>query len=167
MERNEAIEIVKRNYPHVSGSGTQFESALRTLIPELKESEDEQNRKWILEYLYDGLRKSDEQFKDQFKCAIAWLKKQGERNTDNSIWYKVEPEEYVLEKTLICKKNGEIDLVEHTLLSETDAEYALPISSLGIPKSLEKQGEQNLANSAKTCKVEPKFKVGDWVTIKE
>ena len=28
---------------------------------------------------------------------------------------------------------------------------------------LEKQGLQNLANSAKTCKVEPKFKVGDWI----
>ena len=28
---------------------------------------------------------------------------------------------------------------------------------------LEKQGEQNLANSAKTCKVEPKFKVGDCI----
>ena len=47
-------------------------------FPELKESEDEKHRKWILEYLYDGLRKSDEQFKDHFKCAIAWLEKQGE-----------------------------------------------------------------------------------------
>lgn len=28
---------------------------------------------------------------------------------------------------------------------------------------LEKQGESNLANSEKTCKVEPKFKAGDWV----
>lgn len=49
---------------------------LETIFPELKESEDEQHRKWILEYLYDGFRKSDEQFKDQFKCAIAWLEKQ-------------------------------------------------------------------------------------------
>lgn len=48
-------------------------------FPELKESEDEQHRKWILEYLYDGLRKSDEQFKGQFKCAIAWFEKQGEQ----------------------------------------------------------------------------------------
>ena len=48
------------------------------IFPELKESEDEQHRKWILDYLYDGLRKSDEQFKDHFKAAIAWLEKQGE-----------------------------------------------------------------------------------------
>ena len=31
---------------------------------------------------------------------------------------------------------------------------------------LEKQGEQSLANSAKTCKVEPKFKVGDFIQYK-
>lgn len=54
-------------------------SELETMFPELKESEDEQHRKWILEYLYDGLQKSDEQFKSQFKCAIAWLEKQGEK----------------------------------------------------------------------------------------
>jgi len=58
---------------------------LESIFPELKESEDEQHRKWILEYLYDGLRKSDEQFKDQFKCAIAWLEKQGEQNPTDKI----------------------------------------------------------------------------------
>jgi hypothetical protein len=39
MERNEAIEVIKKNYPHVTESGSQFETALRLLIPELKESE--------------------------------------------------------------------------------------------------------------------------------
>ena len=39
-------------------------------------SEDEIHRKWILEYLYDGLRKADEQFKDHFKSAIDWFEKQ-------------------------------------------------------------------------------------------
>jgi len=52
------------------------------VFPELKESEDEQHRKWILEYLYDGLRKSDEQFKDHFRAAIAWLEKQSEKPFD-------------------------------------------------------------------------------------
>ena len=68
--------------------------------------------------------------------------KQGEKNINNSIWHKVEPKEYVLEKTLIYKKNGEIDIVEDTILSAVDAEYALPISYLGKPESIEKQGEQ-------------------------
>lgn len=44
-----------------------------------QESRDGGSKKWILEYLYDGLRKSDVQFKDQFKHAIAWLERQGER----------------------------------------------------------------------------------------
>lgn len=53
------------------------------LFSKMKEAgyewDDEQHRKWILEYLYDGLRKSDEQFKDQFKSAITWLEKQDEQ----------------------------------------------------------------------------------------
>lgn len=32
-------------------------------------------------------------------------------------------------------------------------------------QNLEKQGEQILANSAKTCKNEPKFQIGDWVIL--
>ena len=48
------------------------------IFPQLVESEDEIHRKWILEYLYDGLRKADEQFKDHFKSAINWLEKQKE-----------------------------------------------------------------------------------------
>lgn len=51
---------------------------LANIIGLADESDDEQSRKWILEYLFDGLRKSDEQFKGQFKTAIAWLEKQGE-----------------------------------------------------------------------------------------
>ena len=55
---------------------------LKSTFPELAESEDEKHRNWILEYLYDGLRKADEQFKPQFEAAIAWLEKQSESKTD-------------------------------------------------------------------------------------
>ena len=51
---------------------------LEYIFPELKECEDEMSKKWILEYLHDGLRKSDEQFKGHFKAAISWLEKQGQ-----------------------------------------------------------------------------------------
>lgn len=61
------------------------------LLPELKEGENEQHRKWILEYLYDGLRKSDEQFKGQFKSAIAWFEKQGEQKSNNEFTFKALP----------------------------------------------------------------------------
>ena len=56
------------------------------IIPELAESEDEKHRKWILEYLYDGLRRADEQFKEQFRSAIAWLEKQKKQSiADNDL----------------------------------------------------------------------------------
>ena len=47
MTREEAIDIVRKNYPHVGVSGSQFETALQNLIPELRESEDERIRKEI------------------------------------------------------------------------------------------------------------------------
>ena len=52
MDRKEAIEIIIKNYPHVSNSGSQFESALRELIPELAESDDERVRQEIHAYLF-------------------------------------------------------------------------------------------------------------------
>ena len=50
------------------------------VIVRRRETEDESHRKWILEYLYDGLRKAHEQFKEQFKSAIAWLEKRKDSN---------------------------------------------------------------------------------------
>lgn len=63
------------------------------IFPELRESEDEIHRKWILEYLYDGLRKADEQFKDHFKSAIDWLEKQKEQKP-TSFNEPYNPDEY-------------------------------------------------------------------------
>ena len=78
---------------------------IENTFPELKGSEDERHRKWILEYLYDGLRKSDEQFKDQFKCAIDWLEKQKE--IDKSSYEIAEKEKYdfVSGQFIECRKS--------------------------------------------------------------
>ena len=142
------------NLNTVKENGTIFADDVRKIFPELAESEGERIRKELLAVI-DDLILPDEQ-KERF---AAWLEKQGKRNTDNSIWHKVEPKEYVLEKTLICKENGEIDLVEDTILSVTGAKYALPVSFLGIPKSFEKQGDH--ANFIS------KIQVGDKVTRNE
>ena len=77
----EAIEKLKKAFTPVNGREIYWlsRSCIKQIFSELRESEDEQHRKWILEYLYDGLQKSDEQFKDQFNSAIAWLEKQGEQ----------------------------------------------------------------------------------------
>lgn len=89
------------------------------IFPELKESEDEQHRKWILEYLYDGLRKSDEQFKDQFKCAIAWFEKQGEQKPTNT----VEPRFKINDK-VIHKETGKTWTI-HWYLADTNSYYVI------------------------------------------
>ena len=99
-----------------------------TLSSGLKESEDEKSKKWILEYLHDGLRKSDEQFKDHFKAAISWFEKQGEKD-----------EEILILKDQIESLHAAIKAIKETHRIE-----------------LEKRGEQNLANSAKTCEDEQK-----------
>ena len=74
---DEALKVLHK----YDGANIMFSQSLKEeMFPELREeSEDEKHRKFILEYLYDGLRKSDEQFKGQFKCAIAWLEKQGKK----------------------------------------------------------------------------------------
>ena len=73
----DALHLAKSYY------GKDSNEFLDTIFPELRESEDEIHRKWILEYLYDGLRKSDEQFKEQFKAAIAYLEKQEEQKPEH------------------------------------------------------------------------------------
>ena len=92
MTKEEAVALLERysNYdgmgiPNLAGCKEAMRvavDALKEAYPELVESEDEKIRKWILEYLYDGLQKSDEQFKEQFKLAIAWLEKQKEQKVD-------------------------------------------------------------------------------------
>ena len=99
MERNEALEIVRRNYPHVSGSGTQFESALRTLVPELKESEDERVRKELIEFV-----KSRGGFKQEY---ITWLEKQSEK--------KVSVVDFKAKDWYVSKVDGKIRNIYHSV----------------------------------------------------
>lgn len=72
---DEALEWMRELYPGLHGA---TKEDAEHYFPELKESQDEIHRKWILEYLYEGLQKSNKQFKGQFKSAIDWLEKQKE-----------------------------------------------------------------------------------------
>lgn len=67
--------VAKVKKAHQFAQTDSTKSVLEDILPQLRESEDEMHRKWILEYLYDGLRKADEQFKDHFKSAIDWLER--------------------------------------------------------------------------------------------
>lgn len=75
----DAIKVLQETNPSDEG----IQNWVNDNVPEL--NEDEQSKKWILEYLYDGLRKSDEQFKCQFKAAISWLEKQGKQKSSNNV----------------------------------------------------------------------------------
>lgn len=94
MER-EAFERARSAY----GTGAYDDATLEFVFPQLKESEDERSRKWILEYLYDGLRKADEQFKGQFKTAIAYIEKQKEQKPVE--WSEEEKNKIESIKTLV------------------------------------------------------------------
>ena len=78
MNKREALEIVRKNYPHVGFSGSEFETALRELVPELAESEDERIRTCIVDVIKEndwthifGVKRED---------CLAYLEKQKEQN---------------------------------------------------------------------------------------
>ena len=141
-EKAKVIDVVKQMIidGHIS------QEVAEKYFPELKESEDEQHRKWILEYLYDGLRKSDEQFKDQFKSAIAWLKEQGQ----------------VKESSIPQHENKTCEENSNSLTSEEDERIRKEIKQLiqcmhdADPRKgrwlawLEKQGKNNMGISEAT-----------------
>ncbi len=72
MTREEAINVVKNNWPN--SSYTRLREVLETLIPELAESEDERNKKQIIDILLHG----DTTAYDH-EALAAWLEKQGEQ----------------------------------------------------------------------------------------
>ena len=75
MERKEAIEVIKKNWP--DSSFIRLREALKTVIPELKESEDERIMKEISTYLKSVV--ANKGYGDSIiESWIAWLEKQGE-----------------------------------------------------------------------------------------
>ena len=80
MERKEAIEIIKKNWP--DSSFTMLREALETLIPELKENEDEKIRKALIYFIKQGKIKGT--IRTYLGVAeedmLAWLEKQAEQN---------------------------------------------------------------------------------------
>lgn len=96
--------------------------------------EDKQSKNWILEYLYDGLRRTDAQFKDEFKAAIAWFEKQYEKEFD--------PRYKCLEDLLTADDIHQMSMNE-AMVEEAKSKAVNALSKLGISKllGLEKQGE--------------------------
>lgn len=77
MEREEAIETVRRCCPRISDSECDFETAMRVLVPELAESEEERIRKEILECIETLIKQPGAS--PRLCDWIAWLEKQKEQ----------------------------------------------------------------------------------------
>lgn len=77
MTREEAIEIVKKNWPE---GRHQIKAALEFLVPELKESEDERIRKELIDHCIQGSKqRTIVSHKEDYKRWLAWLEKQKEQ----------------------------------------------------------------------------------------
>ena len=74
MERKEAIEIVKNNFPY---GRIQLREALTTLIPELNEIDDEKIRQALLKFFSDGAKNNETTCDIPDEKIVAWLEKQG------------------------------------------------------------------------------------------
>ena len=152
---DEAIKVakskIKNDKDHIL-----YEDDIIKIFPELKESDDERIRKELIRFVKGYF---PNETSEQRKAYLAWLEKQGEKFR----YWKPSEEQ--------------LDALDYAYNSCSDTErgnyYEGVLGTLieDLNKLSEKQGEQNLANSAKTCKdeqnhvdeVEPKFHEGDWV----
>ena len=149
-------------------------SMIESSFPELRESEDERIRKDIMVLVkdwWDRVNKDNISTKEQM---IAWLEKQGGNNNQN--WKP---------------SKSQINALEHFVMGVAESGYASPYddntkllkSLMNDLRKLEEQGEQKPILDFKASnwyvsevdgkihdltynpadKVEPKFKVGDWI----
>lgn len=143
----EALEKCKKefNFSNLAYSHEEIKQRLERIFPELKEREDEKSKEWILECLYDGLRKSDEQFKNHYKTAISWLENQGKKK--HSVPTSVDKMMIRIIEDAICTNEAQ-ELVK--------TKYGLELNDLA--DWLEMQRELKPSDNVKS-----KFKVGDWI----
>lgn len=81
MERKEAIEVIKKNWP--DSSFTMLREALETLVPELKENDDERIRKEIIDHISNIKSTTISDLREkQFDSWIAWLEKKSENGVN-------------------------------------------------------------------------------------
>ena len=108
----EALNWMKDVYPTLEGA---TKEDAEHYFPELKESEDERIRKWIIDdikYNMNNETLNNSEYKKKAEKAIAWLEKQGEQKPAN----KVEPKFKVGDKVYALRNRFEctIESVDET-----------------------------------------------------
>jgi len=147
---DEAIERakskIKNDKDHVL-----YEDDIIELFPELKESEDERVRKELLAVVGDLVLPNEQQSR-----FIAWLKKQGEQK----LAWSEDDENHVIDITQIIAC-----AIKRNVVSQKTGEMEISWLKSLRPQNNEKpQGKTTLeAANEPADKIEPRFKVGDWV----
>ena len=125
---------------------------IEELIPELKESEDERIREALIKYFTEG-REYLSLIPYNKEEVLAWLEKQGKQN---------HIPKYKVGDTIYYNSFGEIKsmIVANVVTDSTDN-----------PMYEDENGntvfEKDLIEPKSTDKVEPKFKVGDWILTEQ
>jgi len=141
------------------------------IFPTLKESENERIRKALISILKSDFEKDTTIYDISVGDIIAWLEKQG--HTD-SIIEKAKTEK---QRVIISETDGDANIDWDTRSLE-DTKRLLECGLQYINRELEKQGEQEepqvyeteygevitYSESEGYKVIEPKFKVGDWIT---
>lgn len=137
--------------------------ALEDLFPELKESEDEKIRKWIINEIKVKHHNLDEDNVDFVDKAIAWLDKQGKPNPYSGVSF-----EYNGHTWGMCARDGGVEIgYDRNLKAFLSPEKSFIYSNNHSQEPtapepvMEAVKEEGVSNSAKEDK--PKFKIGDWI----
>ena len=138
---DEAIERAKKLYGNGIAEG---------IFPELKESEEEMIRKWIIDdirYNMNNEPLNNSEYKKKAEKAIAWLEKQGEQKPTLPKWkYKKDNTPLLRDSIILNKYGGVAKSPSGAIVSDA---WVLDYDEL--------------AKLPKEEKIEPKFKVGDWI----
>ena len=155
-----------------------------SFLPELKEGEDEKIRKDIVTYLAQSANSATLKVNAQkFNKWISWLEKQDQKETTwnkedeenmNNVLYilnQLKDTSFYKEDDIAGKAINWFKYLKDRLCSNNEYDKDM-LGAIEYCKKnnrplekehlawIEKQGEQNLAD-----KIEPKFKVGDWVVF--
>ena len=160
------------------------------IFPELKESEDEKMRQWIIDDIRYNMNNESlfhSEYKKKAEKAIAWLEKQDKTNIQNNNPLKIESDKfYFCIKDYFAggcyrSKKGDVVLAKNGMnmmgLSPKQAsEYFMPINPFKehvVVDWFEKEREKPQGKSALEAlqeetvdianEIRPKFKVGDWI----
>ena len=161
---NEALKIARKWYDANTNEG--YRGIFEEIFPELNETDDENARKEILDYIIKGSESCydiQQYGRGKFGKWITWLKKQGEQKP---VWNKEDEKMYNIVHDLVvsCKITGRLDISEFGIIDEWLNSIKDRIQSKQSNKpqgktALEAIKEEKNDNGNK---VAPKFHEGDW-----